>query len=242
MTGIETKLALFNPTSLHNRFRARVRAEDKMRGFFHYLHRRQKQAEQGQTQHRPDTVQAEEHPERSKEGLSKPGNQERRLVLWADRPETPLEATLDLLFGTEDETRTIGLALQLANPSDFPAGTTDCRAYFLDGPVVARLKATAAAEEGSSLSSLRDVFQDNLMARSSEVARLLAAVPELDGIIDATGAGIFRSFPLPESCATVVLPEDVTIVVVISGSPNANTPGGENTNLRKNCSKNWSPT
>src|SRR5207248_2918277 len=118
--------------------------------------------------------------------------------------------------------RTIGLSLQLQNRADFPARPVACRAYFLEPAVVDRLKA-AAAKEGNEKPSLREVFRDDLVARSFEVARVLAAVPELEGTIDENGACEFHRITLPETCSAIPLPEEVTIVVVIDRYPEEGT-------------------
>jgi hypothetical protein len=214
----EPALALFDPTSLHNRFRASARSENKMRGFFHWLHLQQMQAEKRRTRQLAGHAAAEEgRGEMLPDVAVLPPETERRLVLWAEHPETPVAATLTVLRHKQDGPETITLSLQLPNQADFPPGPVRCRAYFLEPPVVNRLK-KAAVEEGGS-SCLRDVFRDEMVVRSLEVARVLAAVAELEGTINQDGAGSFQSFALPDSCAAVVLPEEVTIVVVIDRYP-----------------------
>jgi hypothetical protein len=227
------KLALFDPASYYNRLRACIRTEDKLRGFFHWL-----------------TVRDRHAPARGEPAV-RPGPL--RLVFSAERPEEALPADVRANFVPDDrggvtfalavqlqqkpgdhlEQRVLGgddliAAVQLQQkPGDHPRKKTACRAYLLEQAVLGRLRsADPSLREAADDILIGKVFHNERVAANWEVARILSALPELEGTLDGQGRGDFRPFPLPENCPIRSLPGDVHAVVVL-GAPVAEDPGRE---------------
>jgi hypothetical protein len=195
------KLALFDPASYYNRLRACVRTEDKLRGFFHWL-----------------TVRDRHAPARGEPAV-RPGPL--RLVFSAERPEEALPADVQAGFVPDDRGgAAFGLAVQLRqHPGDPPRKKTACRAYLLEQAVLGRLRsADPSLRDAADDILIGKVFHDERVAANWEVARILSALPELEGSLDERGRGDFQPFPLPENCPIRSLPVDVHVVVVLAAT------------------------
>jgi hypothetical protein len=83
--------------------------------------------------------------------------------------------------------------------------------------VVERLcGAEAVRSPEATRRALRRLFSGQGNGDPFEAARILAAVPELDGELDETGFCKFRAVELPEQALIVEgLPEQTTVVIAI---------------------------
>jgi hypothetical protein len=191
------KLALFDPVSYYNRLRACVRPEDKLRGFFHWLHVRDRYAL----------------------AQSKPAGQQEplRRVLSAQRPEKVHEADVQASFVPDDHGRVcFALSVQLRQPAgDAPRKKGACRAYLVEHAVLERLRAAdPSLRDAADDALLAKVFDNERVTTNGEVARILSALPELEDTLDEQGHADFQPFPLPENCPMRSLPGDIHVVVV----------------------------
>jgi hypothetical protein len=59
------------------------------------------------------------------------------------------------------------------------------------------------------------LFQNERVSANWEVARILSAVPEVEGNLDEHGRGDFQPVPLPENCPLRCFPADVHMIVVL---------------------------
>jgi hypothetical protein len=203
------RLALFDPDSYYNRLRACIRPEDKLRGFFHWLHVRDRYAP------------APGGPAGRRPAL--------RLVLSAGRPEEPIAAHVEANLVADDRggTRLVPSVGLQRPPGDIPQKKTACRVYLLEQAVLERLRAADPALREEPDDTLPGkVFQNERVAANWEVARILSAVPELEGQLDENGHGDFPPCPLPENCPIRSLPEDVHVVVVLDAPVGARTDEG----------------
>jgi len=198
---MSTKPALFDPESYYNRLRVCVRLEDKMRGFFHWLSVRDCCA--------PSATEAT-----GKRGPL-------RLVFSAERPEKGVAADVQVDFVRNELGQTsFDLTLQLPREAGGHLRKhTPCRVYLLEQAVLKRLRSVDPSLQSEADDTLPGkVFQNERVATNWEVARILSALPELEGPLDERGRGHFRSVPLPENCPIRCLPADVHIIVVL-GAP-----------------------
>ncbi len=192
---------LFDAHSAYSRMRASMKPEAKLQGFFHYL------AVQARDRHAPEPRRAPPPP---------PGAAV-HLVLAVDDAERELSAEVRPELVDRDGKRSLQLSCRLTDAADFPPAPAACRAFILTPGVVQRLCGPEAARGGEAMRrALLDLFAGRGRPDPFETARILAAVPELDGKVDDTGLCRFRAVELPEQAGAVeALPEQTAVVVVI---------------------------
>jgi hypothetical protein len=190
MTPIRTETVglrhpLFDPSSAYGRMRASVRAEDKMRGYLHWLWVRAKRT-QGPlpcASQRPE-VERRELACRLEIVSGGPGIEV--LDALEARAEAlvagPTEAILPPRFFADAElclVREVGgpytLGLLLWGAGLFRAAHFRCRAFLLEPEVVERLEGHLGGRP------YLDAFHPDAVENNLEVARVLAAVPEMEG-------------------------------------------------------------
>jgi hypothetical protein len=196
---------LFDGESEYSRMHASMKPEAKMRGFFHYLAVLQKAK---LARSRPVAIAATKLNSVS-------------LVVAAGNPDEALDAdcTLELAPGFGGQSRLVATCRLADRPMRPPAGSP-CRALLLTRGMMERL---CGAESTRSDESARKALSRLLAGRGDgdafETARILAAVPEMDGEMDGSGFCRFRYFEVPEQAGHVdELPERTMLVVVI-GKP-----------------------
>jgi hypothetical protein len=194
---------LFDPQSPYGRMRGSLKPEAKLRGFFHYLavQQKAKRAEGG-----PLAFAA-------KTGKAPTAN----LVVSTAAPEQPLDADLwlDLVpFGGRGR---LLLSFRIRDRKAAPPAGTVCRAFFLTAGMLERLAgAEATRSSDAARKAVSGVLSGRSVLESFEAARVLAAVPEMDGEIDEEGFCKFDPFDLPEQAGHVdeLPPKSVVVVVV----------------------------
>jgi hypothetical protein len=210
---------LFDPSSLYGRMRACARAEDKMRGYFHWLWARAKQE--------PQSLPHQRSPSEGADGAVRLWDQGTVLDVW------PAQATLvaaetdclaDALLSGEislylirevDGRHTLGCRVQL---SQWPGRREElglwlarhgpCRAFLLEPEVVERLKSLLPEKPWQEALSAQTV------ASNPDVARVFAAAPEMEGELHA-GEILFERLAVPESYSTFP-PRQQPLQVVIA--------------------------
>src|SRR5262249_23042713 len=99
--------------------------------------------------------------------------------------------------------------------SGLPFPGTRCRALLLHPRVIARLRAAVPrlVEPCDDWALIEAILQDPVLDRESQVAEILSAVPEWDGVIDPGGDVVFPHFKIPEGSPEVE--SDCYFVVVV---------------------------
>lgn len=192
---------LFDSRSVYGRMRASLKPEAKLRGFFHCL--AVAKAKQGDPPHPP---RARTKP---------PGVAE--LIVRSTAPEQGLDADLSLDLAPGAGGGRLLVSFRIKDRAAIPPEGTACRALLLTAGMLERL---CGAEATRSSDAARKAVAGVLAGRSDsdpfETARILAALPEMDGKLDEGGFCKFKPFDLPEQAANVDhLPERMTVVVVI---------------------------
>lgn len=206
--------ALFDPASRYNRLRLAAGLDDKMRGYFHWLRSRQD---------RKETV-------ASSSGMATAPP--RRLVVRLSQLETATPADVDVRFlPRADQRKTIDVRLQLQKPKKY---LVRYRVWLMDPAFWQRLrKAEPSLSEEPSAEGLLRLVNDETLRSNLEVARILSAIPELEGSVDESGSGRCTALALPDSCDDIdALPEDVFVVIVldkeaIPSTPEVSGPGSQ---------------
>ena len=199
---------LFDPDSPYGRLRGSLKPEAKLRGFFHHLAVTQK-AKRGEARSRAFAADTE----RAGKAVLLP------LVVSAADPQRPLDAELwlDLLpFGGRGR---MLLSFRLRQPADAPPRGTACRALLLTPGMLERLcGAEATRSSDAARRAVTALLAGGGGGEPFEAARVLAAVPELDGEMEEGGFCKFRPFDLPEQAAHVEeLPSRTVVLVVLDG-------------------------
>lgn len=194
---------IFDTRSIYGRMRGSLKPEAKLRGFFHSLAVAQKDKQ----------FFSEARPAR---GRSKPPESV-ELVVMSGAPDEAVNVDLTLeLTGGAGRGRML-LLFRIKDRSRIPPEGTACRALLLTKGMVERLcghESTRTSE--LALRSISDILSGRADGDPFEAARILAAVPELDGKLDEGGFCKFKPFDLPEQAGHVdELPERMVIVVVI---------------------------
>jgi hypothetical protein len=196
---------VFDPRSIYFRMRASMKPEAKLRGFFHYLAVLHKRDEPSPGAPGRMTSMAR-------------SNSPPRVVLSATNPESVLDAdvALDLPRGVGN-TRRLTIEFQLSNKAVHPPSPVACRALLLTPGVLERLCGSEALRGPAAVrESLARLFAGHSRQDSFEASRILAAVPDLDGEVDATGFCKFAAFELPElACVVDRLPEGTNLAIVL---------------------------
>jgi hypothetical protein len=193
---------LFEPHSPYGRMRGSLKPDAKLRGFFHYLAVQQK------------AKRAEPVALRFSARTGKPTAS---MVVSSSAPEHSLDADVwpELVpFG--DRGRLL-LSFRIRDRRAVPPAGTACRALFLTPGMLERL---CGADSTRSSDAARKAICGLLSGHSAiepfEAARVLAAVPEMNGELDEDGFCKFQPFDLPEQAGHVdELPARTVVVVVV---------------------------
>jgi hypothetical protein len=186
--------------------RASMKPGAKLRGFFHYL------AVLARDQARSESCE----PVLLRAKTRNVGDA--HLVVGAADPgrDLPADVWSDLADRCGGK-RHLVLSFQLRDPASYPPAPAPCRAFLLTPGVVERLcggEAVCSAEMARK--GLLRLFAGQGTGEPFETARILAAVPELEGEVDETGFCKFRAVELPEQALAVDgLPEHTTVAIVI---------------------------
>ena len=180
---------LFDPDSCYSRLRAAVPPQERVRGYFRWL--------------------AAEHSRAALLGVAAaPAAPPPHLVLRVDRPEEALAAEVRVRLSPPGrEERHVSLTLETRDYR--PAGRLTCRAFLVE-PAIARQLGGPGA--------LRHVFRRETLARDFEAARVLSALPELEGGLEG-GCARFERVVLPPGCGELrALPGRVLVVVAVDAA------------------------
>jgi hypothetical protein len=183
---------LFHPASLYSRLRESCKPDDRLRGYFRWL----------AAQPVPRAVPPWRNP---------PPAFADALVFRADRPDEPLPAAVSVALTDEGRSRRLDIRFQLTDAGDHPGRPVACRAFLLDADVLARLGAARASDLPSAVAS---AFRPEAL-RNFELARVLSALPDIDGCVSAKGQGECRSPAVLENGAA--LPERVRLAIAVQG-------------------------
>jgi hypothetical protein len=232
---------LFDPRSLYGRMRAAVRPEDKMRGYFHWLQARAERVAEAFQAVPPCSPEVLDRLSVRLESLEievgvRPGRAEvlaahHVMPLALARAPSRLEVSrvtlrpgdheADLLLVRESGGgRSFGMLMSF--PEEVCGGLLRrCRAFLCEPEVVKHLRlALDAAATSPTGEVLFQAFQPEAVADNVEVARLLSALPELDGIIHPPGEARFHRHPIPDGCSQFPpRPAPLSVVVVIDHAP-----------------------
>lgn len=195
---------LFDPHSPYGRMRGSLKPEAKLRGFFHYLAVLQK------------AKRAESRPLKfAADVRGKPPTAS--LVVTTAAPGEALDADLWLDLVPFGDRGRLLLSFRIRDRKAIPPAGTACRAFFLTPGMLERL---SGADSTRSSDAAREAVAALLGGRSAidpfEAARVLAAVPEMDGEVDEDGFCKFAPFDLPEQAGHVdELPAKTVVVVVV---------------------------
>jgi hypothetical protein len=197
---------LFDPTSLYGQMRATLGAAGKMRGYFHFLWAR--------ARHATELAPQEELPDwLSRLAEATPRNEGEALDVWIAEAifcstETSSSDRLDAgvirlcLIREPDGRHTLECRARLAEPGQEGeeasgwAGTSfHCRAFLLEPEVVQRLQSLLQDRPWQM------AFLAETVVNYPEVARILAAAPELEGEVRGRDV-VFERLPLPDQYDT----------------------------------------
>jgi len=195
---------LFEPTSPYGRMRGTLKPDAKLRGFFHYL-----------------AVQQKAKRAEPLRFSAKTGKPTASMVVSSAAPEEQLDADVwpELVpFG--DRGRLL-LSFRIRDARAIPPAGTACRAFFLTPGMLERL---CGPDSTRSSDAARKAISGLLSGQSAvepfEAARVLAAVPEMNGELDEDGFCKFPPFDLPEQAGHVdELPARTVVVVVVDRRP-----------------------
>lgn len=197
---------LFDDRSDYGRLRAGMKPEAKLRGFFHYLAVLQK--------NRTNELPSDAFAARTSTARNTPN-----LVINAGSPDSTLESDVMVrLMPSFGGRGRLVLDFRVKDRDNAPPPGTTCRAFLLTPGMIERLCGPDAAR---SPEMARKAFTKLLSGEGDtdplEAARILAAVPELEGEMETGGFGRFPHFELPEQASCVdELPERTTVIVVIN--------------------------
>ncbi len=217
---------LFAPFSLYGRMRACVRAEDKMRGFFHWLWARAKrEAQPLPNGYFSSTACASDAtmPLVDQGKILDVWPAQARLVMAGTALRLaclPYLAVSLYLVHEPDGKNTLGCRAGPTQLTGHPevAGWASrpcpCRAFLLEPEVVERLGALLAGKPW------QEAFSAETIANNGEVARVLAAAPELEGEVGPDEIH-FERVPVPERYNTFPPRKELLQVVIVCDTPSA---------------------
>jgi hypothetical protein len=188
---------LFHPASLYSRLRQSCKPDDRLRGYFRWL--------ASQTPGVNGTA-------RAWRGRSPSPAAAEAMVFRADRPDRPLPAAVSVALLDDGRARRLDVTFQLTDAGDHPGRPVACRAFLLDADVLARLGAARAADLPSAVAA---AFRPEVL-RDFGPARVLSALPDIDGCVSAKGRGECRSPAVLEAGAA--LPERVRLVIAVEAT------------------------
>ncbi len=123
-----------------------------------------------------------------------------------------------LIVREEDGGLTVGLLVKsrLCWAKDRPLRL---RAFLVEPEVVGRLAAALERSASSAGDILSRAFAADVVASHQEVARLLSALPELEGERGPDGVARFRRFPIPPTFSKGFPPRPGPLTIVLAGQP-----------------------
>jgi hypothetical protein len=202
-----TRHPLFDPASTYSRMRSSARPEYKMRGYFHWQKARAirlgaspPEREPGQEEERQSALRLLAHRMAALGGAGIDFRVTDVLPVVTDcfplgRPEREGFSGSLVLVAEADGAHTVGLWLETHGPTR-EDDRSACRAFLIEPEVLKRLQ--DVVQEACKVEpnrALGHAFLAETVAGSLDVARLLAALPDLDG--EARGPLIhFRRLPL----------------------------------------------
>jgi hypothetical protein len=151
---------VFDPKGFYNRLRSGFQPELKLRGLFYEL-----QA-------------LREAKGRSRVLAAAP---DRGLVLYTDDPGRPIDASVTAQFLPAGAgTKRLLLSVEILEETDYPAPQTQCRAFLLTQAMIERLCGPRTSPPTARI-ALQRLFPGEGEAEPGQIARVLAAVPEMSG-------------------------------------------------------------
>jgi hypothetical protein len=194
---------LFDPQSPYGRMRGSLKPDAKMRGFFHYLAVMQKAK---RAEFRPLAFAA-------RTGKAPTAT----LVVSSANPDAALDADLWLDLVPFAGRGRLLLSFRIRDESAIPPAGTACRALLLTPGMVERLcGADATRSSDAARKAITNLLSGHSAVDPFEAARILAAVPEMDGELDEGGFCKFEPFDLPEQAGHVdELPSKTVVAVVV---------------------------
>jgi hypothetical protein len=197
--------AIFDPASRYNRFRRVCDPHEKLLGYFDWLaHKKKQQADLPAP-----------WLETSPDLAARAGP----LVIRLDNVAKPVAAEVEVpeggVLGGSYE-----VFFRLQKMEDRPASETPCRVLLLEPDTLGLLRENLASE-GRQLprneeKAIRMLLSEDCLETSLEAARVLAALPELEGSTDKDGEGSARA-EIPFGCPNA--PPGTWIVVVYDPPP-----------------------
>lgn len=188
--------ALFDPDSAYSRMRAGFRQGEKLRGYSFWLQCRKETA---MRQLREEPARAPTEPATAPTGTNRspeaaPRESRRPLVLRVFRSAgaargvaPPIGRLVDageVQAGKEEGDSCGQLVLGWR---DLPVRDSACRLFLVETSVAERLR-RARPERRPGDNELAAFFTDEILRANLEVARVLSAVPDLDGVVDDSGS------------------------------------------------------
>jgi hypothetical protein len=197
MTRSTSDHAFFDDTSLYMRLRARFLPGEKLRGYFQWLREQHEQAAAAA----------------SRWALAAAGNS---VVVRLDDPSRPVTHHLTLPKGATLGAR-FRAEVSLDDDHDFPPDGSPFRLLLVSPAMLATLRRYLREDESplvlslDSEAALRQLLGEDVLRSNLEAARVLSAVPELEGTFNERGYGIaegevpFGSDNLPHDVIPVVV-------------------------------------
>ena len=115
------------------------------------------------------------------------------LVIRLDNVDKPVKAYVEVPAGDKLPAR-YEVHFELEKKEDRPARETPCRVLLLEPDTFERLRENLAAEgrplpDDDDEEAIRLLLREDFLESSAEAARVLSALPELEGSIDRDGKG-----------------------------------------------------
>jgi hypothetical protein len=187
---------IFDPQSFYNRLRSGFQPELKLRGLFFEL-------------------QALREAQRQSLALAAaPG---RDLVLYADDPGRRIDVRVtDTFQRVGPHTTRLLLSVQIIEAAEYPAPKTRCRAFLLTRGMLERLCGPSAPRPVDwARTALQHLFEDGGKGEPGEIARVLAAAPEMSGEFGRNGRCAFPPFDLPRQASDFDAFAEVEAILVL---------------------------
>jgi hypothetical protein len=196
---------LWDSNSEYSRLRACYRPKAKMRGYLHHLAARSRLMSKRVVLPVGPPVEEAAHYALAAKGAIK------RIVVAADKPLDELDYAVrpDIDDAIDGRVEVVLLADPKAKNPSIPKAAK-CRAFFLDSAVLMNLLEALPGNDRA----ISSAFKAQVLSNSSAIARILSAVPEMDGMMDVEGyisftpysiSGIERGSKFPTSMSLVVV-------------------------------------
>lgn len=208
--------AIFDSGSRYSVFRKGFCPPVKMDGYFRWLAHRARARATSAPASPQDAAMASETPYAMAAARYEPSPY---LILLAEAPGQPLKGSVvSQVREPTDSPRDLVLKVQLDIKDPRLAGRLPARfrVFLLDPEVRTRLLQAVNPETPDTQESLAAIFRHETVADNFEVARVLSAVPEADGIIGKDGYGQSEPQELTDMQPYVSqVPQGVTRVVLL---------------------------